>query len=149
MPTTYYTQERKKAGVIEYCPMCRKKGLIRRYVKVDIYTHSKTYKDSKLFRHIQSEDECSVPTPKKEEYWNWIAAEIEPVIPNIHKAGFTSDLSRQIVDAYHKNVPKDDLVLDILCKFKLRLQKQIAGKQEIVTRICNIENRIQGENSYS
>ena len=149
MPTEYYTQERKKKGVIEYCPKCRKKGLIRRYVKVDIYTHSKTFKDSKIFRHILSEEECSVPTPKKEEYWNWIAAEISDVIPNIHKAGFTSDLSRQIIRAYHNNQPKDDLVLDIIGKFKLRLQKQITGKQEIVTRICNIENRISEDNSFS
>lgn len=156
MPTEYYTTHRKKKDVIEYCPKCKKKGLIRRYVKVDVYTHSKTYKpvgspfvDSELFRHVQSEERCNVPTPEKEAYWNWIAAEIADVIPNIHKAGWHANLSKKIIDAYHNNQPKDDLVLDIIGAFKRRLQKQIAGKQEIVNRICNIENRIQEDKSFS
>jgi hypothetical protein len=147
MSKYFYTRDRKKKGDIEYCPKCKKKGKITHYVKIDQYVHSFEYSDSKFFRHIKSEVKCDVPTPDKEMYHNNISAALSSVIPNIHK--FNDNISAQIVRGYSKNVPEDEMVLDILEPYKQRLQKQVNGKLELITKINNIMNRITEEHSVS
>ncbi len=140
MSTYYYTLDRKKKGWIEYCPKCKKKGKVQRYIKLDQYVHSMEYSDSKLFRHIKSEVKCDVPTPDKERYHNSIAAGISDVIPNIHK--FNDNLSAQIVRGYSKHISEDQMTLDILRPYADTLRKRGDSIREKLTAIHSIMERI-------